>query len=134
MLQTYGIYDLEKRANDEELKAALLRMLLSFDKFCKKHGLTYYLSGGTLLGAVRHKGFIPWDDDIDINMPRPDCEKLMALSGGKISDFTLVEPNNLPETFAYHWKLYNDEILVSKRSRNGGINKKIYPSPMNSIS
>lgn len=130
MLLPYNTNDLERLASDDELKASLLRMLLRFDQFCTEHGLTYYLSGGTLLGAVRHKGFIPWDDDIDINMPRPDCEKLMALSGGEIGDFKLIAPNNLPKTFAYHWKLYNDDVLVAKRTRRGTLSSKIYPAFM----
>lgn len=56
-----------------------LDMLLYFDSFCKKHGLRYYIAGGTLIGAVRHKGFIPWDEDIDIHMPRTDYNKLPEL-------------------------------------------------------
>ena len=56
-----------------------LDMLLYFDGFCKKHGLRYYMAGGTLIGAVRHKGFIPWDEDIDLHMPRPDYARLPAL-------------------------------------------------------
>ncbi len=57
----------------------LLSMLLVFDAFCKEHKLVYFLAGGSTLGAVRHDGFIPWDDDIDLAMPREDFEKLEKL-------------------------------------------------------
>ena len=54
-------------------------LLAIFDKMCKKHGLTYWLTYGTLLGAVRHKGFIPWDDDMDVAMPREHFDKLVPI-------------------------------------------------------
>ena len=54
-------------------------MLTEFDKFCREHHLTYYLAYGTLLGAVRHGGFIPWDDDIDILMPQHDLYKFIEI-------------------------------------------------------
>ena len=60
----------------KEMQNKMLEMLLFFDGFCKKHELMYYLCGGCLIGAVRHKGFVPWDDDIDVFMPRDDYEKL----------------------------------------------------------
>jgi len=69
-----------RRLDAEETKGKLLELLIKFDSFCKEHELRYFLSGGTLLGAVRHKGFIPWDDDIDVMMPRPDYNKLKALT------------------------------------------------------
>lgn len=69
-------------------------LLAIFDKVCKKHGLVYWLSYGTLLGAVRHKGFIPWDDDMDVCMPREHFNKLLTILkkefgelGFTISDF-----------------------------------------------
>ncbi len=68
-----------KRISFEEAKRVELDILLHVAKFCDEHGLRYFLAYGTLIGAVRHKGFIPWDDDIDIQMPREDYEKLIEI-------------------------------------------------------
>lgn len=70
------------RISDEELKKGqqkMLDMLLYFQEFCDKHGLMFYLHGGAAIGAVREHGFVPWDDDIDVLMPRPDYEKFEKL-------------------------------------------------------
>ena len=66
-----------RRIEDEELKTLQIDILDSVSQFCEQNGLRYILAYGTLLGAVRHKGYIPWDDDIDIAMPRPDYEIFM---------------------------------------------------------
>ena len=60
-----------------ELKSLMLSILKDVDAFCRKNNIHYFLTYGTLLGAVRHKGYIPWDDDIDIHMPRPDYMRFM---------------------------------------------------------
>ena len=60
------------------LQLRILGNLLAVDRVCREHGLHYYIYDGTMLGAVRHKGFIPWDDDLDIAMPRADYDKLIA--------------------------------------------------------
>lgn len=62
-----------------EVQQALLPMLRRFDDFCRAQGLRYYLLGGSMLGAVRHGGFIPWDDDIDVGMPREDYRSFLSL-------------------------------------------------------
>lgn len=62
-----------------KLQLKSLEILLYFKDFCEKHGLLFYFCGGCCIGAIRHKGFIPWDDDIDVFMPREDYEKLFEL-------------------------------------------------------
>lgn len=62
----------------DEIKQAEFQLLLCFDDYCRKHQIRYFLSNGTLLGAVKYKGFIPWDDDVDVLVPREDYDRLVA--------------------------------------------------------
>ncbi len=71
MIKQYGLYNL-KEVTEEESKKIQIDVLDYIKEICEKNGLRYYLAYGTLLGAVRHRGFIPWDDDIDIYMPIKD--------------------------------------------------------------
>lgn len=73
------IYDESKKMSLAEIKSVELDLLIEFDSFCNEHNLKYALDGGTLIGALRHKGFIPWDDDIDVTMPFPDFLKFVEL-------------------------------------------------------
>lgn len=64
----------------EKTQEMLTNMLISFHELCIKNGLRYYMVGGTCIGALRHKGFIPWDDDVDVAMPREDYQILLSLN------------------------------------------------------
>ena len=86
-----------KMVSREEANKILINILADFDCFCRQKGLHYSLAGGTLIGAFRHKGFIPWDDDIDVFMPRPDYNQFLKcfdssnyklITSGKHSDWT----------------------------------------------
>lgn len=103
-----------KEINQEELKTIQLDILKSVADYCEANGLIYFLGYGTLLGAVRHKGYIPWDDDIDILMPRPSYEKLLKGFNNnsktiKAIDFSLNPDYPLP--FA---KVYDCRTMLSE--------------------
>ena len=81
---------MNKITDIKEVQSIELEMMKFIDELCRGNNLKYYLAYGTLIGAVRHKGFIPWDDDIDIIMPRPDYEKLIKLMEGDKKNYSLV--------------------------------------------
>lgn len=69
-----------------ELQSVQIEILEEIVRICEKHNLRYFLAFGTLLGAIRHKGFIPWDDDLDIGMPRDDYEKFMKVAKEELDE------------------------------------------------
>lgn len=81
-----------KEISFDEHKRLQLAILKNIASFCEKEGLVYWLAYGTLIGAIRHKGFIPWDDDIDLWMPRKDYDLFMKLYNEKtvLKDVTYV--------------------------------------------
>lgn len=76
-------------------KEILCKTMKSFINICKEHNLQYYACAGTCLGAIRHKGMIPWDDDIDVLMPRSDYDKFLALKQKlQGTGYEIVDSNN----------------------------------------
>ncbi|MGN0371086.1 MAG: phosphorylcholine transferase LicD [Butyrivibrio sp.] len=66
-------------ASIEDVQKKIFKVMLYVDRVCREHNIVYFLSGGTLLGAIRHNGFIPWDDDADIMLPRSEYDKLLKV-------------------------------------------------------
>lgn len=98
--------------DNRELHVAELSVARQFVDICEKNKLNYYMLGGTLLGAVRHKGFIPWDDDMDFGMPREDYDKLLRLLKTEYSDIFLVTHYSVSDTHDYQLKLESDKVKI----------------------
>ena len=88
----------------------MLEMLSEVDRICAKHGIKYMLFAGTLLGAVRHEGFIPWDDDLDILMLRPEYDRFLEVARDEVNK----ELYYVQSEFSPHWPMF-----FSKLRRNG---------------
>lgn len=103
------------KLSDMQLK--LLSLLDAFHKICEENGLKYYAVFGTFLGAVRHNGFIPWDDDVDVAMPRKDYEKLKLLMEGKTKPYVFETASDKHKDFGYCFgKFYDCNTTLQERS------------------
>lgn len=112
----------------KKIWAVELDLLKQLDDFCQEHGLTYYLSGGSLLGAVRHQGYIPWDDDVDVMMHRKDFDKLCQLADFQEPYFFQTEDTD-PGSMRGHAQLRNSQttaILESERPFKYPFNQGIF--------
>lgn len=95
----------------------ILNMMKWFHNFCETHNLHYFLIGGTLLGAVRHNGFIPWDDDADVGMPRGDYEKFIDLTKSINTPYCVESPKNCKSDYQWPFaKVYDPNTTLIENS------------------
>ena len=103
-----AMYDLTK--NDlYELHFKLLNMMKAFDGFCRTNHISYFMLGGTVLGAIRHQGFIPWDDDMDIGIPQDDYNKFLNLTKNGIGSEYVVRNYENDKTCPYAFTRLEDK-------------------------
>lgn len=109
-----------KELSLREQQLILLDILKYFDGVCRKHNIKYTLCGGTLIGAIRHKGFIPWDDDIDIYITREEYEKFRKVWDKEKNDYYIFTDMENPDSISggYIPKIYDDRTILSN-THNG---------------
>ena len=116
-----------------ELQKIQLEIAIEVKRICEKYDIKYFLIGGTLLGAVRHKGFIPWDDDFDIGMPREDYDAFISLCGSELNESFYLQSY---ETDPVFWRnfakvrknaTFFNEFEIRNKDTHKGIFIDIFP-------
>ena len=98
-----------------EWNATILDILKAFIRICDEYGLRYYCCAGTAIGAVRHHGIIPWDDDIDVIMPRPDYDRLLEIAEtADLGKYELITPYGDDTYPLYFSKISNKDTTLNE--------------------
>ncbi len=108
-----------KRIYGDELKKIQIDILNVVTEFCDKNNINYWIDCGTLLGAIRHKGYIPWDDDIDIGMLRPDYDRFLALFNQVHTKYKVYSIENNPDFYYAFAKVLDTETTLYEFDHKG---------------
>ena len=124
------------KLDTDTVKEIQMDILSSVDTFCKENNIRYFISGGTLIGAVRHKGYIPWDDDIDIMMLRKDYNKFVHDFGTKGKYCVLAPELNMHFPFPFAKVEDTSTVLIENMATpwEMGINIDVFPWENTSVS
>ena len=121
---------MKKITDIQELRQIQLGILDELHRFCIENNITYFLSSGSLIGAVRHKGYIPWDDDIDVYLPRKDYERFLLSYKDESKQFRLLNPNIENHYFYTFAKLADTRTLMFEDEAKGyeiGVYVDLFP-------
>ena len=111
----------------EEYHAVLFDMLKQVDSICHAERLRYFLSGGTLLGAIRHKGFIPWDDDIDLMMPRPDYEIFLKRAEKRLPKRYILAFPDRTKDYSQPWiRIFDTRVAVDDSGMQRTLTRSLF--------
>lgn len=120
-----------KRITDiAELRKVQTGILDDIHRFCTANGIMYFLSCGTLIGAVRHKGYIPWDDDLDLYMPRKDYDRFVKLYTDAGGRYRVLDPKKEKNYFYTFAKVVDTRTLLVETETEGyqiGVYVDIFP-------
>ena len=111
----------------DELRNLQLDMMDDIHQFCVGHNIRYSLSGGSVLGAVRHKGFIPWDDDMDIMLPRPDYDRFIKEYIGSSEIYSIQTYRNDDSYYNVFSKIYDSRTIVYEPKIITGVFIDVFP-------
>ncbi len=118
---------MKRLLSTEEVQNLLLNVMIVYDKFCRENNLKYYLIGGSLLGAVRHNGFIPWDDDMDVGMIRDDYEMFLKKIDSFPSQYEIKNYRNSKNCDYVITRIYiNNTYIDNPIVKNNKLDHRLY--------